>query len=327
MSDAPAPTGANPGRPLVIAGTPRSGTTWTMRALEADASLVPVMEPDNESRSAPAVWAKRGTGRFPVLAPGERADDYRRLWAWILDGAVEGPRLQAAAALLRAVRPRGRRRYYQGRSSSPMRLAGAVGAHPAVRPGPTPAGGRLLVKTVHAPLAVDWLAGEFDIDVLVVLRHPGNVLASWLSLDLNDQFARLDERPAIRRRVEDRTIPPAGTEPLERLVWQLGVLSLALEEAAARHRDWVVRTHDDLCIDPIAKFRHLYADLGLDWSDRASGYLTANDRPGQGFPTQRVASDQPDAWKTRLTPAQIEVMARVLSRFPLSTWTAPDFVP
>ncbi len=316
-------------RPLVLVGNPRSGTTWTMRVLEGDPALVPLMEPDNESRSAPAIWAKRGAGRFPVLAPGDEDAAYHQLWSWILHGAPEGARLRLAAGLLRTVRPRGRRRFYQGRSSTPMRCAGALAAHPPVGSpaGMKREGERLLVKTVHAPLAAEWVASQFPIDVLVLLRHPGNVLASWISLDLNDQFSRLDEQPAIRRRIEvERSIPPPGQDPLGRLVWQIGVLSLLLEEAAARHPEWVVRTHEDLCIDPEQKFRRLYDDLGLTWSDEPLAYLNRNDRPGEGFPTQRVASDQPDAWKERLGPPQVATLADVLSRFPLTTWTDQDFV-
>jgi hypothetical protein len=312
-------------RPLVLAGAPRSGTTWTMRVLEEDPSLYPLMEPDNESRSAPAIWGKRRSGRFPVRQPGDRDADLRWLWSWILDGAPESGRLKMSAPVLRAVRPGGRRRFYQGRWSPLMQLAGALGTRPAHPRLPALGQHRLLVKTVHLPLAVEWLASEFDVDVLVLLRHPANVLASWISLDLNDQFARLDEQPAIGRRIHEGAIPPPGTDPLERLVWQIGVLMLGLEEAAAAHPDWVVRTHEELCVEPMVKFRRLYTELGLTWTEGAERYLDNNDRPGEGFPTQRVASDQPDAWKTRLTPPQVESVRRVLSRFPLTTWTAADY--
>jgi len=40
-----------------------------------------------------------------------------------------------------------------------------------------------------------------------------------------------------------------------------------------------------------------------------------------------VASEQPGAWKSRLTPAQIEAVQQVLSGFSLRTWTQEDFVP
>lgn len=314
-------------RPLVLAGMPRSGTTWTMRVLAADPSLYALMEPDNEARSAPAIWAKRHTGRYPVLRPGDRDGANHWLWSWVMDGAPQSRRLDAARLLLRAVRPEEHRRFYQGRPAPLMRLAGIMGARPRHQPVPALAGKRLLVKTVYVPLAVEWLASEFDVDVLVLFRHPGNVLASWISLDLPDRFVRLDEHPDIRRQVDQGRMPPPGPDPFERLVWQVGVLSLALEEAAGHHPTWVVRTHEELCIDPSATFQRLYAELGLTWNEQAQRYLAENDRPGEGFPTQRVASDQGDGWKSRLTPVQIDTMQRVLSQFHLNTWSQQDFVP
>ncbi|MGO8871526.1 MAG: sulfotransferase, partial [Acidimicrobiales bacterium] len=175
-------------RPLVLAGLPRSGTTWTMRVLATDPSLVALMEPDNEVRSAPAIWAKRHTGRYPVLQPGDRDDAITALWSWVMDGAPEGRRLEATRLLLRAVRPAEHRRYYRGGWAPLMRLAGLVGSHPGHRSTPDPSGRRIFVKTVYMPLALEWLAATFDPDVLVLLRHPGNVLASWISLDLNDRY-------------------------------------------------------------------------------------------------------------------------------------------
>jgi hypothetical protein len=313
--------------PLLLVGVPRAGTTWTTHVLEASGSLYSVLEPDNESRSAPAIRGKRRTGRFPVLQPGDLDDDYHRLWSWILNGAPRNGRVDAAGKILRTVRPRGRRRYYQGRSSSVMHLAGWVGAHPPMEPAPELAARRLFVKTVFLPLAVEWVTNEVDADVLVLLRHPGNILASWMTLDLNLEFTRLDDHPTIRRRIEEKQIPPPGTDPLDRMIWHIGVLNASLEEAAARHPKWLVRVHEDLCVDPEAKFRRLFEDLGLGWNDHVDEYLARSNQPGEGFRTRRVASDQPGAWKTRLDPDQIEALQRVLAPFPLSTWAEKDFVP
>jgi hypothetical protein len=313
--------------PILLVGIPRAGTTWSSRVLAAGGSLYPVMEPDNESRSAPALWAKRRAGRFPVLQPGERDDVYRRLWSWALDGAPQSPRLRAAGKILRTVRPHGRRRYFQGRSSPLMQLAGAVGARPPHGPVPSLGTRRLFVKTVFLPLAVEWLTAEIEADVLVLLRHPGSVLSSWMKLDMNLEFARLDDHPAIRRQIEENRIPRPGAEPVERMIWHIGVLYSALEESAARHPTWLVRTHEELCVEPIAQFRRLYEELGLPWNEQVEEYLATTDQPGEGFLTRRVASEQPDAWKSRLTSGQIEVVQQVLSGFSLRTWTQEDFVP
>ncbi|MGO8873815.1 MAG: hypothetical protein ACLQPH_20915, partial [Acidimicrobiales bacterium] len=149
----------------------------------------------------------------------------------------------------------------------------------------------------------------------------------WISLDLNDRYVRLDQHPAIRRQIDQGEIPRPGADPLERLVWLIGVLTLALEAAVDRHPEWSVRTHESLCVEPADQFRRLFAELGLAWNDDAERYLVANNRPGEGFPTQRVASDQADGWKTRLTAEQVGTMRRVLAELPLRTWGPEDFVP
>jgi len=313
--------------PLVLVGMPRSGTSWTMAAIATDSSLYRVQEPDNETRTPSAIWAKHRTGRFPVLAPGEEDQEYRSLWLWIMAGAYQTRRLRVAKELLRRVRAGGRRRFHQGRFSPLMQAAGTLAARPNARPAPALASHRLFVKTVMAPLSIEWLASEFPVEVLVLLRHPGNVLASWTSMDLSLEFARLDDRPAIRRRIDSGELPRPGSGDFERLAWQVGLLSLGLEEAAARNPGWVVRTHEDLCIEPSRKFRDLFEDLGLNWNPQVEEFLEVNDRPGEGFRTQRTASDQPGAWKVRLNSEQIATMQRVLAEFPLTTWAADDLIP
>jgi len=207
-----------------------------------------------------------------------------------------------------------------------MTIAGAIASHPGGGTRSELPNQRLLVKSVHAPLALEWLADEFEIDVLVLLRHPGNVLSSWIALNLNEQFIRLEDNPAVRSRFLDSWgVAAPGPDPLERMIFSIGVLSTALEEAASRHPRWRIRTHDQLCSDPAQEFKKLYADLGLTWSEAVEGFLAGNYRPGEGFLTQRVAAELPDNWKRRLTSDQIAVMQRVLSQFPLRNWTSEDF--
>ncbi len=325
----PGPTGAV--RPLVIAGLPRSGSTWTKEVVECDPSLHPIMEPDSERHRASAIWAKQHTGRFPVLAPGDRSDRYRRLWSWIFDGAPEGPRLKLAAKLLRGVGSPQENSFLTGQGSIEMSMAGFLGRDPRGSPATDGDHRRLLVKTVHAPLSISWLAAEFDIDVVVVLRHPGSVLASWLALDFVDQYVAFEDKPGVRQLASHWNVPLPGPDQLERTIWRIGLLTSALEQAVASHPTWVVRTHEELCVDPVTEFRRLYADLGLTWNDRAEAHLAANDRAGKGFRTQRLASELPDNWKQRLTVEQIREMRRVLGQFPLRRWdddgSTADAVP
>lgn len=68
-------------RPVLIAGAPRTGTSWVGQALSFAQDSCFVNEPDNENEDPFALKAKLSLGRFPVLAPGDAAPPaYERLW-------------------------------------------------------------------------------------------------------------------------------------------------------------------------------------------------------------------------------------------------------
>ena len=257
-------------RPLLIAGIPRSGSSWTQVILSRDPSILAVTEPDSETKSAPAIWAKRRLGRYPVLAPGDRDADYEQLWRWVLAGAPQGKRLEAAERV-RKIAIKEWRWYVQGRWTPTMRLAGQLGRSPGDQPVPELRDHRLLVKSVHAAMCVEWLAATFDLEVLVLLRHPGAVLASWQSLGLPEHFARLERVPEVRQRCEEWGVPLPGPDELEHTVWLLGVLLTSLEQAA-RHSGLVLRTHEQMCLSPADEFRSLFrgARPGVDGPGRRS---------------------------------------------------------
>ena len=319
--EAPLPVPARQ-RPLLIAGIPRSGSSWTQVILSRDPSILVVTEPDSETKSAPAIWAKRRLGRYPVLAPGDRDADYQKLWRWVLAGAPQGRRLEVAERV-RKIAIKEWRWYVQGRWTPTMRLAGQLGRNPGDQEVQALRDHRLLVKSVHAAMSVEWLAATFDLEVLVLLRHPAAVLASWQSLGLPEHFARLERVPEVRQRCEEWGVPLPGPDELEHTVWLLGVLLTSLEQAA-RHSGFVLRTHEQMCLSPAGEFRSLYRELGLEWTERADEAVEGLNRPGQGWSVERVAKDQPDRWKTRLSPATVDVMQRVLAPFPFRTWTSED---
>ncbi len=321
-------------KPVLVLGLPRSGTTWTAQILAQAPGTRGVMEPDNEKTSAVAVGAKRGLGRFPVLLPGMAAEDYRRMWSWAFAGAPNHLGLRIGDRLLRSSSEVQREASASGSIPARLRLAGRSAgwglgrSRTRDRAGTREAEGsapRVIVKSVHAPLAAEWVADNFDVDVLVVLRHPANVLASWLELHLPDRDRGLDRRDVVQERYVKRwDLPPPGAAALDRAVWQLGLLTAALEEEATRHPHWLVRVHEELCRDPAEEFRRLYQDLGLAWSSRTEDELAAGDRPGEGFALQRRSSDAADAWRSRLGADELASLRRVLRAFPLQHWSADD---
>ncbi len=314
-------------KPIVIAGLPRSGTTWTLQALGTSPGVRRTFEPDNEEWHPAAIHGKHRLGRYPALVPGQRDRAYHHLWEWILSGAHEG--LSGEGRLVPA-RP-GPAGTDLRRKSGPAHAAGRHGGPrpqavtPADRPDLGPSGSSPSRSTSSWPSS-GW-ASEFDVDVLVLLRHPANVLASWLGMNLKDsRSAALETSPEVRARfVEPWGVPLPGGSRLEQMCWRIGLLTAALEQAASRHPSWHLRVHEDLCTDPPGRFRSLFDDLGLEWTGATEDYLAHHDQPGQGFNVNRLASELPDAWQRRLDEDQVTTLRRVLEPFPIARWRDADF--
>jgi Sulfotransferase family len=309
-------------RPVLIAGAPRTGTTWVGQALSFAQDSCFVNEPDNENEDPFALKAKLPLGRFPVLAPGDAAPPaYERLW----DGAFAGaghartPRWVAAKLLLKRVN---RLELWNALcTNGGPRLTPRLRVLAAIAP---PRSGQrhapnVVVKSVHGPFALEWIAERARPQVVVILRHPLNVIASWTELRWGG--CSLATHPLLRARFVDRWRIPAlssSSSRLAKVTWEVGLLMSALEASAQAHPDWHVVWHEALCRDPHTEFKRLYAELGLGWTAAADAYLTDSNRPGSGAMPQRIASEQPERWRKRLSADQVREIRSVLERFPLS---------
>ena len=139
-------------------------------------------------------------------------------------------------------------------------------------------------------------------------------------------ISTLENRPEIRSRyLEPWSVPLPGPDPVERMSWRIGLLTAAVEDAASRHPEWHLRTHEGLCADPTAGFRQLFADLGLEWGESPQSFLDGHNAPGSGFVINRVASELSDSWHRRLDDGQLATLRRALELFPINSWTDSDF--
>ncbi len=303
--------------PVLLAGAPRTATTWVATAIGLAEGVTWINEPDNEWPNVYALKAKRGLGRFPALV--EEDDDPRRylkLWERSLAGRRQGKYQESMAWKL----DRGERTmrdlwlamcdHRRPRLPISLHLLSTFARPPRI---PDRAM-MVMVKSVHAPLALEWIASRLRPRIVVVLRNPLNVIASWVALGWGG--CALVTNPRVRKRFGERWHLPEldeGASPLAQAAWEVGLFTCTLEAGAARS-DWIVASHDRLCVDPREGFRDLYARLGLTWSDRVDAFLTESNRPGAGFTTYRVAAEEPDRWRKRLSPEQIREAWSVLSR-------------
>jgi hypothetical protein len=298
---------------VLLAGVPRSGTSWTGAALGKTAGTTYVDEPDG-FRGPYALKVMLHRGENPELAPGTPAIDYERLWI----GAFAG------GAMPRDVFGRLGTFAYQRAGVDARRAARAgEGMHLWVRIAVTAARPRvavpesrnILVKSVQCARSIEWIDEHFAPQVVVLRRNPLNTVASWRDLDFVRNPRETADLVHYAKRVWN-VDPPESSDQLALQAFTVGVLSTALASAARRHPAWTVVSHDELCLDASTQLRGLAEDLGLVWTDEAEEYVLASNHDGSGYLTNRVTSAQPDRWRDRLSSDEIDTIRRVLDAFP-----------
>jgi hypothetical protein len=314
-------TRGGPSRRLLIVGVPRSGTSWLGRALALTKDASYVHEPDHERYVVPAMYAKRRLGLFPVLAPGDRAPGYKRLWERAFRDELETRTLPyriASRLFWNASEPEfeAALAYPRPRRSVRLRAAAFLGSRPTRDGEEKPL---VIAKSAHAALSVEWIAQEMGPTVIVVVRHPLDVLASWVELGIRECRIALDTYPGVRERllIPHGIDPPSRkASPLTRAAWNLGLLASSLQASVGRHPDWHTVNHEDFIQDPLTRYRELCDILGLEWTTSIEVFLEQSAaRPGAGFETNRVAAQLTDRWRRVFSEAQAQEVTGVLKQF------------
>ncbi len=325
---------------VLVVGVPRSGTSWVGRVLGSTRGATYLGEPDNHEHNSFGFRAKLGAPGWFYPAPVGEAPEYERLWRTAfglepspgsLQGVVDRVRDAVSLRLLHSVSGAQLLRVMQrpeaGRGFARARLLAAATLAVPARPSRiTPS---IVVKSVHAPLSVEWVVDRVSpVQVLVVLRHPLNVLSSWLELgwlaDDSDPLAELE--PEVRDRLAARIdVAPIEDDvsPLARAAWLVGALTSALSAAAERHA-WQFVTHEWLSEEARARFPTVAERLGLTWADEVDGLVASLDRPGTGYEVMRESAGLADIWRSRLTDAQVAEAVPVLERFRLGSWATSE---
>lgn len=323
---------------VLLIGLPRSGSTWLGRLLSGDGQVGLCEEPDNHWKYPFALRAKRGLpGLFhpalDVLDVGEHSSrDYARLWQAGFGHGSAGTRPYAAFERIRervatrAMRlgdrgtdaERSRRAFIARMTGARLPWNLAVSRTLAVPRRPTGQYRHLVVKSVYATFAAEWVAKRTSARVVVLARSPYATIASWqergwLSDAGDDMLDELGEQaPALGRGVVDlETGSRPAAKPVTRAAEFWAIAMRHLQEMAARHPDWRVVRHEELISDAGA-IRRLATDLGLPWGEANETLERRWRQPGEGFDTLRTPAQALGAWRQRLSERSIDEIRTVL---------------
>lgn len=308
-------------KPILLSGLPRSGTTWTADVISHAKNVFYMHEPDNERLYLKTLFLKDGVHRYPYLKKGDESPLYFKLWQDLFHNRTFSEmfpkKYEVNAYLLERELGRKSGEIHESFFQFTSQQARNKTLKKRIDQQKKPEGKRLFIKSIYNMLALEWLASRFDFIPVVIIRHPANIISSYLKLKFPDSSRNIFQQEPLVRDYFQEIYPQIRekTDRVEKMAAQIGGIYHVLEKQLAHHPEWILLRHEDLCLDPIGRFKELYERLGLKWKLSTRRFIQERNRPGEGFKAKRVAEEEINKYQSLLDERQIKKIREVYQLF------------
>lgn len=283
------------GKPILVTGAHRTGTTWVGRMLAAGPGIAYISEPLNVLHR-PGVMRAKVSYWYTYLA-SENGDAYlpalRETLAYRYHLPAEILSLRSGHDFLRMCRDVGI--FARGRLF----------------------GSRPLLKDPFAVFSLPWFAEQLGCEIVVTVRHPAAFASSLKRLNWPFDFRDLLAQPLLMRDQLEPYRTRMESVPADDIIGQASLLWAMVYSSVQNLRRVIpsvcVVRHEDLSVDPVTGFRRLYGELGLNFNARVERKIldsSSAENPSE-LARRKVHSVKLDSranldnWKRRLTQEEI----------------------
>ena len=236
-------------KPILLAGSHRSGTTWVGKIISSSRSVGYLMEPFNKSHPRPGLVDSEFDNWFQYVNHENGPlyyEQIKRMLKFQYDLGAGVSAIRSGKDFLKLVRD-----YYRC-----MQFR-----HSNARP---------LIKEPTAIFMAPWLAENFDSDVIILIRHPAAFISSLKILQWRHPFAQFLQQPALMRdylspfekEITQYAIVEQSLIDQAILLWKIVHHTIRLHQQ--KYKEWVYLRHEDISLDPMKGFEKLFLRLGID---------------------------------------------------------------
>ena len=142
-----------------------------------------------------------------------------------------------------------------------------------------------IIKDPIGCLLTEFLARNYDIRPVILIRHPAAVVASVMRLGWKMDPSQVCDQPEMLEEYfpeGSSLFEYKGSFGIEGAAALWGILNTVILRQADRNPSWIVLTHEEICQRPLEMFRKLYSTLELRWSSRVEKrirHYTGNQNP------------------------------------------------
>lgn len=287
----------NSRKPILVTGSHRSGSTWVGRMIAECPNVVYIHEPFNIQHHDPGLCGAKFKYWFTYVSEENESDFYQHIkktfnFSYNLTGKLK--HVRHAKDIFRAIGT-----WFEWLR---YRLSNA----------------RLLIKDPIAIMSADWIASKFNIDVLVLIRHPAAFAGSLKKTNWSFPFSHFLKQPLLMNsrlypfEAEIRTFAKKKQDIIDQSVLLWKIIHYMILKYRAEHRDWIFIRHEDLSQDPLHYFRILFGRLNLEFSQqianviRDHSYASTATEPVSTHSIRRDSRSNILNWKNRLTKNEIK---------------------
>jgi hypothetical protein len=182
-------------------------------------------------------------------------------------------------------------------------------------------GARPLIKDPLAFFSAEWLAANFDMEVVVMIRHPAAFASSIKSKNWKHPFDHFLKQPLLM----ERYLSPFASrikkfaQEEQDIIDQAALLWIMIHSTILRYKEqypeWIFVRHEDLSRDPMTGFEKLYDRLDLAYDEDASIVIKEHSSPSKEIGIshrktyknlERDSAANIWSWKTRLAPTEVQ---------------------
>ena len=283
-------------KPILVTGSHRSGTTWVGKMIAVSTDVIYIHEPFNLTHD-PGICGAKFDYWFTYITEENQPQYYRHLkntftFRYNLIGKLR--KIRSGKELKRVVNEY--KRFYKYRLHR-------------IRP---------LIKDPIALFSAEWLAKTFDMDVIVLIRHPAAFAGSLKRINWTHDFSHFLKQPLLMRdhlypfekEIQDYTDNQHDIIDQGILLWKL--IHAMIIKYQNKHKDWIFIRHEDISRGPLHHFKNIFDRTGLEFSkdiQKEVRTYTDSSNPGEAHRHDHIRLDSKSNiynWKNRLTDTEIK---------------------
>lgn len=195
---------------------------------------------------------------------------------------------------------------------------------------------RPLVKDPIAVFSAEWLAKRFNMDVVVLIRHPAAFAGSLKKANWPHTFDHFLQQPLLmqhhlykyRSEIEEYSKTDKDIVDQAILLWNL--IHHMILEYRGNKPNWIFIKHEELSKHPIEEFGHLYNRLGLSFStdieQKIKDFSFADPRETNSNKLKRNSKSNIWSWKRRLTVDEVKKIKENTHEIASVFYTEEDWI-